>query len=165
MTPHTAHAPYQPAVPPTSTLARSTPWHLGSQWWDAKTVLVTRPVGPGQIAITPHLVVPAPHDQLAFLLSSYSEEAQQLAYDGRVVIQTGDWRGRPALGTRQHYGLARIISDTNISAQVQDHMRVKYGARTAFARMAHRLANGAVPYGDLVAVVELRPNPPFMLTP
>ncbi|WP_157556377.1 hypothetical protein [Nocardia acidivorans] len=142
----------------------STPWYEGSLWWDAKSVLVTRAVGPGTIATTPHLVVPAEFGRLAFLLSSYGAEAQQLADDGRVVIQSGDWRGRPALGSRQHYGIARVIGDAQLAARMREGMRIKYGARTTLARMAHRFANGSVPYGDLVALVELLPHQPLMLT-
>ncbi|SUA80106.1 Uncharacterised protein [Nocardia otitidiscaviarum] len=139
-------------------------WHDGSLWWDAKSVLVTRPVAPGSIATAPHLVLPAEQGRLAFVLSSYGEEAQQLAYDGRVVIQIGDWRGRPALGSRQHYGTAHIVNDPRVTERVHEGMRIKYGARTALARMAHRFAHGAVPYGDLVAIVELHPQGPLMIS-
>ncbi|WP_067687449.1 hypothetical protein [Nocardia jejuensis] len=149
----------QPYTPPG---APST-WHSGSLWWDAKSVLVTRPLAPGRIATTPHLVVPSERGQLAFLLSTHSAEAQQLDQDPRVVVQAGDWRGRPALGSRQHYGTARIICNDYLSAQIRDGMRIKYGAKTVFARMAHRMAHGAVPYGDLVAIVELHPQGPLMI--
>ncbi|MFI6866470.1 hypothetical protein [Nocardia sp. NPDC050406] len=124
---------------------------------------MTRPIAPDRIATTPHLVVPADYGRFAFLLSSYGEEAQQLAYDGRVVLQIGDWRGRPALGSRQQYGTARIIADRHLAERVQLDMRGKYGARTKLARMAHRFAHGAVPYGDLVALVEIHPHRPLMI--
>lgn len=137
----------------------------GSQWWDAKSVLVTRPIAPDRIATTPHLVVPAEYGRLNFLLSSYGEEAEQLARDRRVVIQSGDWRGRPALGTRQHYGTVHIVRDDYLADRVHESMRIKYGARIALARMAHRFAHGTTPYGDLVAFVELHPNPPLMINP
>ncbi|WP_067709686.1 hypothetical protein [Nocardia yamanashiensis] len=140
-------------------------WHQGSLWWDAKSVLVTRPIAENSLATTPHLVVPAEYGRLAFVLSSHGAEAQQLAYNGRVLIQAGDWRGRPALGSRQHYGTARIVNNPYLAAQIRDGLRIKYGARTAFARMAHRLAHGAVPYGDLVALVELHPHRPLMIAP
>ncbi|QLY28503.1 hypothetical protein [Nocardia huaxiensis] len=140
------------------------PWTAGSLWWDSKTVLVTRPIPPDRIAVAPHLVIPEEGGRLAFLLSSYTEEAQQLAGDGRVVIQPGDWRGRPALGSRQQYGTVHIITGGPFADKIREGMRIKYGARMSFARMAHRLANGAVPYGDLVAVAELRPSHPYMLT-
>ncbi|NNH71560.1 hypothetical protein HLB23_17085 [Nocardia uniformis] len=139
-------------------------WHQGSPWWDAKSVLVTRPIAPGRIATTPHLVIPAEHGRLNFLLSSYGVEAEQLAHDPRVVIQPGDWRGRPALNTRQQYGTVYIVRDARLAARVYEAMRIKYGARTALARMAHRFTHGSVPYGDLVAFVDVHPNPPRMLT-
>ncbi|MEV6769442.1 hypothetical protein AB0N05_12535 [Nocardia sp. NPDC051030] len=138
-------------------------WHEGSLWWEAKSVVVTRAIAPGSIATTPHLVVPFEEGRLAFLLSSHGAEAQQLAWDGRVVIQAGDWRGRPALGSRQHYGTAFVVNDRQLADRTKEGMRIKYGARRALARMAHRMANGAVPYGDLVAVVHLHPHRPLML--
>ncbi|MFB8005467.1 hypothetical protein [Nocardia sp. NPDC056000] len=152
--PHTETPPPSPS-----------PWYEGSLWWDAKSVVVTRAVEPGVIATTPHLVVPAEFGRFAFLLSSYGEEAMQLARDPRVVIQSGDWRGRPAIGSRQHYGTARIVGDPGLSHRIQDGMRIKYGARTKLARMAHRFANGSVPYGDVVALVELHPHRPLMIAP
>ncbi|MFC9999295.1 hypothetical protein [Nocardia sp. NPDC127526] len=154
--PAAAFHPRPPATTPDT-------WHPGSLWWDSKSVLVTRPIAPGSVATTPHLVLPADHGRLAFLLSSHGAEAEQLAYDGRVVIQAGDWRGRPALGSRQHYGTARIIGDHYLAERIHEGMRIKYGARTALARMVHRLANGSVPYGDLVALVELHPPRPLMI--
>lgn len=138
-------------------------WDHGSLWWDAKSALVTRAMAPGSMATAPHLVLPAEQGRLAFLLSSQGVEAQQLVQDPRVVIQAGDWRGRPALGSREQYGIARLVGDAHLVGQIQDGMRIKYGARTALARMAHRFANGSVPYGDLVALVELRPSGPLML--
>lgn len=150
-----------PSDRPTGAVVR----HEGSLWWEAKTVLVTRPIAPGQIATTPHLVVPAQHGRLNFLLSSYDIEAEQLAHDGRVAIQAGDWRGRPALGSRQHYGTVYIVGDRDLCQRVHESMRIKYGARTALARMAHRFAHGNTPYGDLVAFVEPQPHRPLMIAP
>lgn len=134
----------------------------GSPWVSAKSVLVTRPVAPGAIATSPHLVIPAERG-LGFLLSSCGVEAEQLALDPRVVIQPGDWRGRPTVGSRQQYGTVRIFSDHYLAERVHNEMRIKYPTRTALARMAHRFEHGTASYGDLVAFVEVHPPRPLMI--
>ncbi|MGV9410852.1 hypothetical protein ACWDOP_13120 [Nocardia sp. NPDC003693] len=137
----------------------------GAMWWNALSVLVTRPIAPNRIATTPHLVLPAEYGRLNFLLSSYDIESEQLARDRRVVIQAGDWRGRPALGSRQHYGIVRIVRDDNWAARLNESVRTKHGLRSTLARIGHRFSHGTAPYGDLVATIDLQPYPPRMLAP
>ncbi|MCU1640097.1 MAG: hypothetical protein JWN03_372 [Nocardia sp.] len=140
-------------------------WQRGSLWWDAKSVLVTRPTAPGRLVTVPHLVVPAEYGRLNFLLSSYDIEAEQLGQDRRVMIQPGDWRGRPMIGSRQQYGSVHIVRDDFLLERAHEGMRIKYGARNALARMAHRFKQGTAPYGDLVAFVEVHPHRPLMIEP
>ncbi|AYF75682.1 hypothetical protein D7D52_19565 [Nocardia yunnanensis] len=129
-------------------------------WQDAKTVLVTRAVGPRQLSTAPRLVVPIGDNGLAFRTSSYSAEADQLAQDGRVLVQPGDFRGNPVVGSRQLQGHARLISAGTFVPRVQAEIEAKYRWRTSFARMAHRLANGSAPYGNLVVLVTVfEPGP------
>jgi hypothetical protein len=129
-------------------------------WWDASTVLVTypRPEASGHWNTVPHLVLPVDHGRLAFRISSHSSEARHLARDRRVIVQAGDWHGEPALGSRQHQGMAELLGSGPLVDQVRTGMDTKYGRRVGLARLAHRLAMGAAPYGDIVVVVTPREN-------
>ncbi|MEU2031074.1 hypothetical protein [Nocardia amamiensis] len=122
-------------------------------WWDAHTVLVTYPTAPRRSGTVKHLVVPVDNGRLAFPVSSQSAEAQRLAHERRVIAQAGDWRGSPALGSRQHYGTAELVRTGPLFDQVQAGIRTKYGKRVGLARLAHRLALGAAPYADIAVVV------------
>jgi hypothetical protein len=139
---------------------RPSEWHPGMLWWDASTVLVTypRPDSTGHWNTVPHLVLPIDHGRLAFQISSHSDEARFLAREHRVIVQAADWRGEPALGSRQHQGSAESVRTGPLFDQVRDGMRTKYGRRVGLARLAHRLAMGAAPYGDVVVVVNVREN-------
>ncbi|GAB2537322.1 hypothetical protein [Nocardia heshunensis] len=134
-------------------------------WQEAKTVLVTRAIGPRQLVTVPRLVVPIGENGLAFRTSSYSAEAEQLAQDGRVLVQPGDWRGTPAMGSRQLQGQARLVSEGTFVPRVQAELEAKYRWRTSFARMAHRLANGSAPYGNLIVLVTVFEPGPLALPP
>ncbi|MBF6302039.1 hypothetical protein IU459_31500 [Nocardia amamiensis] len=128
-------------------------WDPGILWWDAHTVLVTYPTAPQRSGTVKHLVVSAGYGRLAFPVSSQSAEAQHLAHDWRVIVQAGDWRGSPALGSRQHYGTAESVRTGPLFDKVQAGIRTKYAKRVGLARLAHRLALGAAPYGDIAVVV------------
>ncbi|MEC3917229.1 hypothetical protein [Nocardia sp. CDC160] len=131
-----------------------------AMWQEAKTVLVTRVVGPGQLVTVPRLVVPIGDNGIAFRTSSYSAESEQLAHDGRVLVQPGDWRGNPVVGSRQLQGHARLISAGTLVPRVQAEIEAKYRWRMSFAKMAHRMANGSAPYGNLVVLVTVfEPGP------
>ncbi|MEU6580441.1 hypothetical protein [Nocardia sp. NPDC046763] len=134
-------------------------------WQQAKTVLVTRAAGPRQLITVPRLVIPIGDNGLAFRTSSYSTEAEQLAEDGRVLVQPGDWRGHPKLGSRQFQGTARLLTAGTFVPRVQTEIEAKYGWRTALARAAHRLANGNTPYGDLTVLVTVFEPGPLALPP
>ncbi|MGV9664065.1 hypothetical protein ACWDUL_04420 [Nocardia niigatensis] len=134
-------------------------------WQQAKTVLVTRTTGPRQLVTVPRLVVPVGDNGLAFRTSSYSIESEQLAHDSRVLVQPGDWRGNPRLGSRQLQGTARLLSTGTFVPRVQAEIEAKYGWRTALARAAHRLANGNAPYGDLIVLVTVFEPGPIALPP
>ncbi|MBF6172199.1 hypothetical protein [Nocardia blacklockiae] len=133
-------------------------------WQQAKTVLVTRVAGPQQLVTVPRLVVPVGQNQLAFRISSYSPEAEQLAADGRVVVQPGDWRGSPALGSHQSQGRAQVVTGGTLLPFVQSELDAKYRWRVPLARFAHRLARGAAPYGDVIVLVTVF-DPVPMLPP
>ncbi|MEU5757886.1 hypothetical protein [Nocardia sp. NPDC047648] len=139
---------------------RPSEWQPGMLWWDASTVRVTypRPEASGHWNTVPHLVLPVEHGRLAFRISSHSSEAGHLARDRRVIVQAGDWHGEPALGSRQHQGMAELLRTGPLVDQVRTGMDTKYGRRVGLARLAHRLAMGAAPYGDIVVVVTLREN-------
>ncbi|WP_280475210.1 hypothetical protein [Nocardia asiatica] len=139
---------------------RPSEWHPGMLWWDASTVLVTypRPDATGHWDTVPHLVLPVEHGRLAFRISSHSSEARHLVRDRRVIVQAGDRRGEPALGSHQHQGTAELLRTGPLFDRVRDGMRTKYGRRVGLARLAHRLAMGAAPYGDIVVVVTVREN-------
>lgn len=122
-------------------------------WQRAKTVIVTRVASPKERVTAPRLVVPVGHNQLAFRVSSYGTEADQLARDGRILVQPGDWRGSPALGSQQREGLAQVITGGTLLPSVNAAFEAKYRWQTSLARMAHRLSNGAAPYGDLIVLV------------
>ncbi|ONM50041.1 hypothetical protein [Nocardia donostiensis] len=158
--------PYTPARPTPNLPAvpqRPSEWHPGMLWWDARTVLVTRRIAPGQWATVPRLVVPIDHGRLAFRVSSHSDEAQQLAQDRRIIVQAGDWRGRPALGSRQHQGTAHLVRGGPLLNKVREGIRIKYGMRVALARMAHRAALGSAPYADIAVIVTIHEGPPFVV--
>ncbi|WP_280361041.1 hypothetical protein [Nocardia wallacei] len=133
-------------------------------WQQAKTVLVTRVAGPEQLVTTPRLVVPIGHNQLAFRTSSYAPEAEQLARDGRVVVQPGDWRGSPVLGSHQLQGRAQVVTGGTLVPFVQSELDAKYRWQIPLARMAHRLARGTAPYGDIIVLVTVY-DPVLMLPP
>ncbi|UAK30436.1 hypothetical protein K8O92_21225 [Nocardia asteroides] len=139
---------------------RPSEWHPGMLWWDASTVLVTypRPGATGRWNTVPHLVLPIDHGRLAFRISSHSSEARHLAGDRRVIVQAADWRGEPALGSRQHQGMAELLRTGPLFEQVRTGMQTKYGKRVGLARLAHKVAMGAAPYGDIVVIVTVREN-------
>ncbi|GAB0102829.1 hypothetical protein JMUB6875_18000 [Nocardia sp. JMUB6875] len=148
----------QPAATPAPQPRQYSP--AARVWLEAKTVLVTRVVGPGQLVTTPRLVVPIGDNGLAFRTSSYAAESEQLAHDGRVLVQPGDWRGNPVVGTRQLQGVARLVGTGTLVPRVQAEIEAKYRWRTSLARMAHRMANGSAPYGNLVVLVTVfEPGP------
>ncbi|MTE14373.1 hypothetical protein [Nocardia aurantiaca] len=134
-------------------------------WQEAKTVLVTRATGPRQLATAARLVVPIGDNGLAFRVSSFSAEAEQLAQDGRVLVQPGDWRGNPKLGSRQLQGHARLVSTGAFVPWVQAEIEAKYRWRMSLARAAHRMANGNAPYGNLVVLVTVFEPGPLALPP
>ncbi|MVU82575.1 hypothetical protein GPX89_35760 [Nocardia sp. ET3-3] len=150
----------RPASTPAPEPERRAHSAAAAMWHEAKTVLVTRTTGPRQLVTVPRLVVPIGDNGLAFRTSSYSVEAEQLAHDGRVLVQPGDWRGNPVLGTRQLQGVARLVSAGTFVPRVQAEIEAKYRWRTSLARMAHRMANGSAPYGNLVVLVTVfEPGP------
>ncbi|AXK85400.1 hypothetical protein SAMN05421776_1206 [Nocardia farcinica] len=147
-----------PAVPD-----RPSEWHPGMLWWDASTVLVTRPDPAGHWPTTAHLVIPIDRGRLAFRVSSHSPEAQQLVRDPRVIVQAGNWRGKPAVGSRQHQGRAELIPAGPLFDKIDAGLRTKYGMRVGLARIFHNVAMGSTPYGDTAVVVtvhEVSPLPP-----
>ncbi|WP_228790842.1 hypothetical protein [Nocardia puris] len=132
-------------------------------WWDASTVRVTRSVASGPWPTVAHLVIPIDRGRLAFRLSSGSSEARQLARDPRVIVQAGDWRGRPAVGSRQHQGVAEVVHAGPLFDKITAGLELKYGMRLGLAELYHRMALGSAPYGDLAVVVtvhETAPMPP-----
>ncbi|MBF6327666.1 hypothetical protein [Nocardia transvalensis] len=137
----------------------------GSLWWEAKTVLVTRVAEPGKLVTAPRLVVPIGERQLAFRVSSQSPEAGQLARDGRVLVQPGDWHGSPAVGSRQRPGFAQLVFEGSLLVHVETMVRTKYRWRVPLARFAHRVARGAAPYGDIVVLVDVHEPSPIPLPP
>jgi len=151
-----------PASQPAGVPARSAAENI---WQQAKTVVVTRVAGPQQLVTVPRLVVPVGHNQLAFRVSSYGVEAEQLARDPRVLVQPGDWRGNPALGSQQRQGRAQVITGGTLLPSVRSELDAKYRWRTSVARMAHRVANGAAPYGDLIILVTVFEPMPALLPP
>ncbi|MFF0492668.1 hypothetical protein ACFYTQ_26870 [Nocardia sp. NPDC004068] len=137
----------------------------GSQWWHAKTVLVTRVAGPDKLVTVPRLVVPIGDRQLAFRISSLSPEAGQLAQDGRVVVQPGDWHGSPVVGTHQRQGWAQLVTTGTLIGHVDAAMNAKYGWRLSLARFAHHMARGAARYGDVIVLVNVHEPSPIPLPP
>ncbi|MFD6162575.1 hypothetical protein ACFWF7_03160 [Nocardia sp. NPDC060256] len=134
-------------------------------WRDAKTVLVTRISGPRQLTTVPRLVIPIGDTQLAFRVSSQSEEAEELARDGRVVVQPGDRRGNPALGSHQRQGQAQLVTAGSLLPHVESEIAAKYRWRIPMARFAHRLGHGGARYADVVVLVTVaEPSPIPMLT-
>lgn len=146
-------------------LGRPSDWHPGSLWWDAGTVLVTREIAPGRWETIKRLVVPVGQGRLAFRVSSWSPEARQLMSDPRVIVQAGDWRGAPALGSRQHRGHALTFGEGPLLDTIRDGMRIKYGVRAKFARWGHRVTLGSAPYADLAVVVSVQEDPWFPALP
>ncbi|ATL67926.1 hypothetical protein [Nocardia terpenica] len=144
---------------------RSAGTGMAAKWQAAKTVLVTRVVGPRQLMTVPRLVVPVGDTQLAFRVSSHSPEADQLDRDGRVLVQAGDWRGNPALGSHQHQGQAQLVTGGTLLPYVQAEIDAKYRWRIPMARLAHRLARGAAPYGDVIILVTVQEPSPIPLPP
>ncbi|WP_067472517.1 hypothetical protein, partial [Nocardia amamiensis] len=137
---------------------RPSEWDPGMLWWGAHTVLVTYPTAPRRSETVKHLVVPVDHGRLAFPVSSQSAEARRLAHEQRVIVQAGDWRGSPALGSRQHYGTAESVRTGPLFDKVQAGIRTKYAKRIGLARLAHRFALGAAPYADIAVVVTVHEN-------
>lgn len=144
---------------------RPTDWYPGSLWWDAETILVTREAAPGRWETLTRLVVPIGQGRSAFRLSSRSPEARQLRADRRVIVQAGDWRGEPVIGSRQHQGTVELVTRGPLFDTVQEGMRVKYGMRLSLARLGHRLMLGSAPYADLVAVVTVHENRGLLALP
>ncbi|MFF0610418.1 hypothetical protein ACFYUD_17285 [Nocardia tengchongensis] len=134
-------------------------------WQDAKTALVTRTLGDRKLVTAPRLVIPFGDNGLAFRVSSYAAEAEQLAVDNRVLVQPGDWRGNPSVGSRQLMGHASLVSTEAFVAKIQADIEAKYGWRMSLARAAHRLANGSAPYGNLVVLVTVFEPGPLALMP
>lgn len=136
------------------------PWQVpdprdrrSESWWEAHTVVVTREAEPGRWEFLRRLVVPVGWGRLAFRLSSLSPEAGQLWRDRRVLVQVGDRRGRPALGSREHEGDVVLFGPGPLAEAVAEGLRVKYGPRVALARLGHRMMFGSAPYADLTAVI------------
>lgn len=144
---------------------RPTDWYPGSLWWDADTILVTREVAPGRWETLTRLVVPIGQGRPAFRLSSSSPEARQMRSDRRVIVQAGDRRGEPVIGSRQHQGTVELVARGPLFETVQEGMRVKYGMRLSLARLGHRLMLGSAPYADLVAVVTVHENKGLLALP
>ncbi|WP_405164682.1 hypothetical protein OG203_06080 [Nocardia sp. NBC_01499] len=134
-------------------------------WRDAKTVLVTRVTGPRQLTTVPRLVIPIGDTQLVFRVSSQSQEAEELARDGRVLVQPGDRRGTPALGSHQLQGQAQLVTAGTLLPHVESAIAAKYRWRIPMARFAHRLGHGDAPYADIVVLVTVaEPSPIPMLS-
>lgn len=161
----TRFQPRRPTAPPPNlpAVTRLAEWQPGVRWWDARTALVTRRVGQAQWATVPRLVVPVGQGRVAFRVSSRSAEARHLRQDNHIVVQTGDWRGSPALGSRQYHGTAQLVQGGPVFDVVEEGMRVKYGMRVTFARLAHRAALGSAPYGDLAVIITIDENLPFAM--
>ncbi|WP_051021526.1 hypothetical protein [Nocardia araoensis] len=140
-------------------------WHPGSLWWDAQTVLVTHEIEPGRWERLRRLVVPVGLGRLAFRLSSWSPEAACMMRDRRVIVQAGDWRGEPAIGSREHQGSVQLYGRGPLADTVAEGLRIKYGARLTVARLGHQLRLGSAPYADLVAVVTVRENKGMLALP
>ncbi|WP_378740953.1 hypothetical protein [Nocardia brasiliensis] len=134
-------------------------------WRDAKTVLVTRVTGPRQLTTVPRLVIPVGDTQLAFRVSSQSAEAEQLARDGRVLVQPGDRRGTPALGSHQWQGQAQLVTAGTLLPYVEAEIAAKYRWRIPVARFAHRLGHGDAPYADVVVLVTVAEPSPIPILP
>jgi hypothetical protein len=135
-------------------------------WWEAaKTVVVTRVTGPRQLETVPRLVVPVGDRQLAFRICSGSPEAEQLACDGRVLVQPGDRLGKPALGSHQRQGHAQIVTAGTLLSYVQSAIEAKYRWRVPLLRYAHRMARGGAPYNDVVVLVTVHEPSPIPLPP
>ncbi|MFI6172448.1 hypothetical protein ACIBCN_37110 [Nocardia sp. NPDC051052] len=134
-------------------------------WRDAKTVLVTRVTGPRQLTAVPRLVIPIGDTQLAFRVSSRSAEGEELARDGRVLIQPGDRRGNPALGSHQRQGQAQLVTAGTLLAHVESEIAAKYRWRIPVARFAHRLGHGDAPYADVVVLVTVAEPSPIPMLP
>ncbi|GAB2690164.1 hypothetical protein [Nocardia thraciensis] len=138
---------------------------MADLWQQAKTVLVTRVTGPQQLVTVPRLVVPVGDNQLAFRVSSHAPEATQLAHDDRVLVQPGDWRGSPALGSQQRPGRAQLVTGGTLLPYVQSEIDAKYKWRTSLARFAHHFARGAAPYGDVIVLVTVHDPVPMLMPP
>ncbi|MBF6344210.1 hypothetical protein [Nocardia cyriacigeorgica] len=136
-------------------------WHPGMLWWDARTVLVTRADPAGRWNTTAHLVIPIDRGRLAFRISSYSLEMQHLARDRRVIVQAGDRLGRPAVGSRQHQGVAEFVGAGPLFDKICTGLRAKYGMRAGLARLYHGLTMGSAPYGDTAVVVNIHETSPL----
>ncbi|MFI6040887.1 hypothetical protein ACIA8C_04590 [Nocardia sp. NPDC051321] len=134
-------------------------------WRDAKTVLVTRVTGPRQLTSVPRLVIPIGDTQLAFRVSSRSAECEELARDGRVLVQPGDRRGNPALGSHQRQGQAQLVTAGTLLAHVESEIAAKYRWRIPVARFAHRLGHGDAPYADVVVLVTVAEPSPIPMLP
>ncbi|TQM26453.1 hypothetical protein [Nocardia bhagyanarayanae] len=165
---HDATVPGGPMAHPAETHSarilaeRPSEWHPGMLWWDASTVVVTYPGIDGRWETRRHLVVPADGGRLAFRVPVHSAEAQQLSRDRRVIVQAGDWRGNPAIGSRQHQGTVELAYAGPLFEKVQAGLRIKYGLmRMGMANLARRFAAGAT--RDIVAIVTIHQHPPFRM--
>lgn len=145
------------------------PWNPANEaareWQQAKTVLVTRVTGPRQLVTVPRLVVPIGFGQLAFRICSQAPEAEDLLRDGRVLVQPGDWRANPALGSRQRQAHAQVVTAGTLVPFVHSEIDAKYRWRVPLAKLGHRLARGNAPYGDAVVLVTVHEPPSPMLPP
>ncbi|MBH0779332.1 hypothetical protein [Nocardia bovistercoris] len=135
-------------------------------WREARTVLAARPVvGPRKLVTVPRLVVPVGAGQLAFSVSSRSAEADQFATDERVLVQPGDWRGSPVLGSRQREGHAQLVTAGTLLPYVRSELDAKYRWRIPLARLAHRLARRDEPFGDAVILVTVHDSDSLPFAP
>ncbi|MET7767132.1 hypothetical protein [Nocardia sp. NPDC005366] len=153
-----AHAPRQ---------ARGRRGHpdTATPWREAKTVLVARSTGPRQVVTVPRLVVPIGETQLAFGVSSQSAEADQFAHDSRVIVQPGDWRGNPALGSHQRQGQAQLVTAGTLLPYVRSEIDAKYRWRIPLVRFVRRLVQRDALDGDVVVLVTVREPSPVPAVP
>ncbi|WP_216910460.1 hypothetical protein [Nocardia noduli] len=155
----------RPDICPPPVPARRAHSGIATPWRDAKTVLVARSTGPTEMVTVPRLVVPIGEKQLAFGVASLSAEADQFAHDNRVVVQQGDWRGNPALGTHQLQGEAQLVTAGTLLPYVQSELEMKYRWRIPLARLVRKLVRGDAVDGDLVVLVTVHEPSPVPLLP
>jgi|GEM_PF-3194392 len=155
----------RPAADPRQVVVRYGQSDTTATWQEAKTVLVSWVAGAQRLATAPRLVIPVGETQLAFRISSDSSEAERLEGDDRVLVQPGDWRGKPTLGSHQRQGRAQVVTGGTLLAHVQSEIDAKYRWRIPLARFAHRMARGAGRYGDVVVLITVHEPSPIPLPP